>query len=326
MFRRPHSPVRLRRPIRGGVFHQLHAKMHRLPAHLTSEDDWKHDQPGVRLSRVFGVVLGIHIVAIGGLMAYEMFRHREPQSPNTTALRSAAREARPAPGAATRTTDAFADDPLYEGLKKHVVRSGERPSEIAALYGVDEKALLVLNRIGDARSFQSGLKLVIPNNQLKASAPMPPDRLLAAAMPAAPLAPAAAGESGAVPSTDAGDGLVPVTPGPYDPSLEVRRAEPVAETASSKPPAPSKTPAPAKSKPAPVVASTKKPAAAMAKKSESTATKPKAKGRVHVVKNGENAYRIAKAYGVNVDQLIKANGINPSALRPGTSLTIPPAR
>jgi len=120
--------------------------------------------------------------------------------------------------------------------------------------------------------------------------------------------------------------MVPVTPRPYDPSLETRRAEPVAESASRKPAAPAKPSAPAKSKPAPVVAATKKPAAATAKKPEIAATKPKAKGRVHVVKNGENAYRIARAYGVNVDQLIKANGINPSALRPGTSLTIPATR
>ena len=54
--------------------------------------------------------------------------------------------------------------------------------------------------------------------------------------------------------------------------------------------------------------------------------KPKAKGRVYVVKDGDTAYRIAKIYGVNVDQLVKTNGINPSTLRPGTTLTIPAAR
>ena len=46
---------------------QVKAARHVLAArgHLTSEDDWKQDQPGVRLSRVFGVVLGIHIAAPG---------------------------------------------------------------------------------------------------------------------------------------------------------------------------------------------------------------------------------------------------------------------
>jgi len=105
------------------MLHKFHARMNRLPAHLTSEDDWKQDQPGVRLSRVFGVVLGIHIVAIGGLMAYEMFRHREPSPGSTTALRSAPREARPAPAAMApaRGRDTFADEPAHDGMVKHVV-------------------------------------------------------------------------------------------------------------------------------------------------------------------------------------------------------------
>jgi LysM repeat protein len=321
---RSHQPtVRLRRSVRGGVLHQLHAKMNRLPAHLTSEDDWKHDQPGVRLSRVFGVVLGIHIVAIGGLMAYEMFRHREPQA--TSALRSAPRELRPAsgsPAAAGRVTDAFADDPVHDGLRKHIVAPGEGMAGIAALYGVDEKALLVKNRLGDGRPFKSGMKLVIPNNQLQAAAPADPARLLAA-----PVTPRNA--------------LEPVATPAYDPSLEVRRAEFVAEAGpdTAEEPAPKAVaaptarpaaPAPAPARPAPVmVATTKKPSPPPAKKTEVAATvksKPKAKGRVHVVKDGENFYRIAKAYGVNVDQLIKTNGINPGTLRPGTALTIPSAR
>ena len=39
----------------------------------------KRDSPNIKLSRVFGIVLGIHLVAIGGLMAYEMFRHKDPR-------------------------------------------------------------------------------------------------------------------------------------------------------------------------------------------------------------------------------------------------------
>jgi hypothetical protein len=144
---------RLRRPQKG-VLYRLHAKMNRLPAHLTREDDWKQDRPGVRLSRVFGVVLGIHIVAIGGLMAYEMFRHSDHPSGSTTALRPAVRESRSpstTPVAAMRPSDAFADDPAHDLMRKHVVASGERLAEIAALYGVDEKVLHAKNRLGPGR-------------------------------------------------------------------------------------------------------------------------------------------------------------------------------
>jgi LysM repeat protein len=321
MFHRNDPPVRLRRPLRGGMLHQMHAKMNRLPAHLTREDDWNEEQPGVRLSRVFGVVLGIHVVAIGGLMAYEMFRHREPAvAAGSTTLRPAVREARPAvPGAGSeRVADSFADDPMHDGLLKHVVAPGERLAEIAARYGVDEKALTAKNRIGDHRPFASGMKLVIPNRQLQAAAPV---------VAPAPLSGAGTPLSGAAAVASA----LPA----YDPTRPTLRAEPVDEPAvapkpvpraerAAKPPARKPAEVASARKPSEVAAVSKKPAAPAAK-AETAAAKPKAKGRVHVVREGDTAYRIAKAYGVNLDQLIKTNGINPNTLRPGTSLTIPPA-
>jgi LysM repeat protein len=345
MFRRDESPLYLRRPVRGGRLHQLHAKMNRLPAHLTSEDDWKQDQPGVRLSRVFGVVLGIHIVAIGGLMAYEMFRHRGGSAADAASMRPAPRESRAGSlggASAARPKDTFADDPKYDGMVKHVVAPGERLAAIAARHGVDEKGLQVFNRIGEGRSLHSGMILVIPNRQLAAAAPLPPNQLLATT-PAPVSQPEAPGEeprTAAAAAAPSADGLVPVTPAPYNPKLETRRAEPIGETVAAKP-APSAVAKTAAAKPkAPATRPTavaKVPAAsgststrpaAPPKKVETAATKPKPKpkGRVHVVRDGENAYRIAKAYGVNVDQLIRTNGINPNSLRPGTSLTIPPAR
>ena len=335
------------------MLHQLHARMNRLPAHLTSEDDWKQDQPGVRLSRVFGVVLGIHVVAIGGLMAYEMFRHRGMPSGNTTALRPAAREVRPAAGGAghPHPVDSFADDPAHEGLVKHVVAPGERLADIASRYKVDEKALMVKNRLGDGRPFQSGMKLVIPNNQLHAGAPVQPAPLAAAAStsptspvsgttgvaaPGSPMEPAAKNLRPGTASSgtaSSGDGLVAVTPAPYDPSLPTLPAQPVEDGPASKPAPrsqaaskPATRPQSAARSEAAVVSTSKKPAASQTRKPETAAVKPKAKGRVHVVKDGDTAYRIARAYGVNVDQLIRTNGINPNALRPGTTLTIPPTR
>jgi LysM repeat protein len=213
-----------------------------------------------------------------------------------------------------------------------VVAPGERLGDIAARYAVDEKALMVKNRLGENRPFQSGMKLVIPNRQLQAAAPVTPAPLATASPSLSALAPAAPAPVPAEEAAEAGDGLVPVARRPYDPSLPTLPAEPVVETTASKPAAsrtagPAKPPArpsaAAKTPPA-VVAAPKKPAAMNRK--ETAAARPKAKGRVHVVKDGDTAYRIAKAYGVNVDQLIKTNGINPNALRPGTPLTIPTAR
>jgi LysM repeat protein len=325
--------------------------MNRLPAHLTSEDDWKQDRPGVRLSRVFGVVLGIHIVAIGGLMAYEMFRHSDQPSGSTTALRPAVRESRSpstTPVAAMRPSDAFADDPAHDLMRKHVVASGERLAEIAALYGVDEKVLHAKNRLGPGRPLQSGMKLVIPNRQLQAAVPgaaaaatgsdvpVDPGQLLASPPVKKSAVPtvvesvddsAVAAAPAAVDDNDDDDGvgaMVAVDPSVYDPSLPVLRAEPVAEAPARKAPvaaAPQKKPVTT-----PQIAKKQTASSAGTVAVTTAKPKPKAKGRVYVVKDGDTAYRIAKIYGVNVDQLVKTNGINPSTLRPGTTLTIPAAR
>lgn len=345
---------RLRRPQKG-VLYRLHAKMNRLPAHLTREDDWKQDRPGVRLSRVFGVVLGIHIVAIGGLMAYEMFRHSDQPSGSTTALRPAVREARSpstTPVAAMRPSDAFADDPAHDLMRKHVVASGERLAEIAALYGVDEKVLHAKNRLGPGRPLQSGMKLVIPNRQLQAAVPgaaaasagsevpVDPGQLLASptvkksAVPPVvePVDEAPAVEAAVESAVDANDdanddgigAMVAVDPSVYDPKLPVLRAEPVVEAPARKAPvavAPKKKPVTT-----PQIAKKQTASSAGTVAVTTAKPKPKAKGRVYVVKEGDTAYRIAKTYGVNVDQLVKTNGINPSTLRPGTTLTIPAAR
>ena len=352
MSRQFQSTERLRRPQKG-VLHRLHAKMNRLPAHLTSEDDWKQDRPGVRLSRVFGVVLGIHIVAIGGLMAYEMFRHSDQPSGSTTALRPAVRESRSpstTPVAAMRPSDAFADDPAHDLMRKHVVASGERLAEIAALYGVDEKVLHAKNRLGPGRPLQSGMKLVIPNRQLQAAVPgaaaaaaatgsdvpVDPGQLLASPPAKKSAVPtvvesvddsAVAAAPAAVDDNDDGDGIgamVAVDPSVYDPNLPVRRAEPVAEAPARKAPvaaAPQKKPVTT-----PQIAKKQTTTSAGTVAVTTAKPKPKAKGRVYVVKDGDTAYRIAKIHGVNVDQLVKTNGINPSTLRPGTTLTIPAAR
>ena len=118
--------------------------------------------------------------------------------------------------------------------------------------------------------------------------------------------------------------MVAVDPSVYDPNLPVLRAEPVAEAPARKAPvaaAPQKKPVTT-----PQIAKKQTAASAGTVAVTTAKPKPKAKGRVYVVKDGDTAYRIAKIHGVNVDQLVKTNGINPSTLRPGTTLTIPAAR
>ncbi len=55
------------------------------------------------------------------------------------------------------------------------------------------------------------------------------------------------------------------------------------------------------------------------------ATSSSNKERIHVVKKGENLYRISKRYGVSVDSIKRLNGIrNVTEVQIGTRLRIPP--
>jgi LysM repeat protein len=317
------SPRCARKPL----FSRLQTRVYRLPAHVTREDDWKADSPHIKLSRVFGIVLGIHLVAIGGLMAYEMFRHKDGATAATPAMKPALRETRasapPSSPAATRAHATPLDDPANARLAKHVVGPGEKLGDIAERYQVEETALLEKNRIDRDHPFESGMKLVIPDRPAAVVPTEDSKRLLANAAvtpaparelpPARPAAPAAtAPPAKAMAAVEA-----------YSPNKPVRKAEPVRETRAAETRRAGKTPAP----PATLPAARKSDAAG--KKStpaKAASTPPPPKGRMHVVKEGENAYRIARSYGVDVDKLVRANGIKPDALRPGTTLVIPALR
>lgn len=56
-----------------------------------------------------------------------------------------------------------------------------------------------------------------------------------------------------------------------------------------------------------------------------TQTKKKVKesGSTHVVRSGESLYKIAKKYGVTIEQLKKANSMTNNKIKPGQKLTIP---
>jgi len=56
---------------RSGAMGKARARM-KLAANVTEEQDWYLDTPDVRLSRIFTVVLLLHAIAIGGILAFKM--------------------------------------------------------------------------------------------------------------------------------------------------------------------------------------------------------------------------------------------------------------
>ncbi len=295
-----------------GLLQRLQAGLYKLPAHVTSEDDWQKDAPNVKLSRAFAVVLGIHVVAIGGFMAYEMFRHKDPQAP-TAQTAPAPREARPAAPVVTtapRPMEPVLDDPTNDGLLRHTVQAGETLQAIAQKYDTTTDLLVEKNRIGADRPFQSGLRLVIPPRTAVTEVAVGPNRV------AAPVGPAPA----EIPDNPLA--MTEVTP-PFAPAPSTQKPASTAQATTKRP---DRTPAP----PA-TIASSKKTTPAPVKKAEPVAKKaepPKTaktatKGRTHVVAKGETAYGIAGKYGVSVNNLVRVNGIKPEKLKPGTKLVIP---
>ena len=61
----------------------------RLSAYVSREHDWQTDVPNLKLSRAFGFVLALHIVAVGGILGYEIFKKDRP-SPRVDAVAAGA--------------------------------------------------------------------------------------------------------------------------------------------------------------------------------------------------------------------------------------------
>ena len=63
-------PLRRRSKNLFGAITERFGKTHRLPAHMSTSDDWEVEVPQIRMSRAFVVMLALHLVAVGGLFAF----------------------------------------------------------------------------------------------------------------------------------------------------------------------------------------------------------------------------------------------------------------
>lgn len=187
---------------RQGMMGKARAQM-MLAAHVTEEQDWYLDTPDVRLTRIFAVVVLLHAVAVGGILAYKMVDKaaetssvtistaREPLSPAVQETRQPAASAgaydapaRQAPPAPLRP------DPTKGGQYK--VMAGDKLPDIAKAHGVAPEALRAENLIISDSELYPGRWIAIPSAAKAAEMPVaqPVATPVAAAAPAAP-APAA---------------------------------------------------------------------------------------------------------------------------------------
>ena len=137
----------------------------------TGEEGWKKDVPNIKLSRAFIVVLILHVVAVGGILAFEMFKSNE--SNVTASLKSESSngaveesvEVREKPESHKSTERLGAN----EGFEKYIVQKGDSIRAIADSYKVSRTEILETNLIDEAHPLVSGRILRIPKPKMSIS-------------------------------------------------------------------------------------------------------------------------------------------------------------
>jgi LysM repeat protein len=159
-----------------------------------AEEDYAAEEPNVKLSRAFVVVLLLHIVAVGGIFAFSALKDHQTgsttgkgESSNQKGLatqNSAARElgaiekstgkgvsaevqklvdsSRISGGGAKNQNNGGGQEAGGESAKVYLVQKGDSPAGIAKKFKVSYADLLRANNIEDPKRLQIGQKLVIP--------------------------------------------------------------------------------------------------------------------------------------------------------------------
>jgi LysM repeat protein len=183
----------IRRPVKRTPRKQLRAAAQRaVPKH--AEEDYFSEEPNVKLSRAFVVVLLLHVVAVGGIFAFSSLKDRQnpvtaikinpiaPKSPvatqpETTGQKAGSKQVptdvqklieatNPSAGVAAKpgsaTQPANPERSAAEPNKTYVVQSGDSPAKIAKKFKVSFENLLKANNIDDPKKLKIGQTLVIP--------------------------------------------------------------------------------------------------------------------------------------------------------------------
>lgn len=158
----------------------------RLAANITQEQDWYLDSPDVRLTRIFAIVLMLHGVAFGGILAFKMV---DKASANTgvtiSSASSVSKEAvqeNKEVAARVESAAVSAEEPARQrppaplrpdrnAENQYKVQAGETLTEIAASLGVSPEALRKANSIISDNELYPGRWLNLPDKEAATAAP-----------------------------------------------------------------------------------------------------------------------------------------------------------
>jgi LysM repeat protein len=179
----------IKKPANGTAKRRIRASAQRAAAKYADED-YGADEPNVKLSRAFVVVLLLHVVAVGGIFAFSALKDRQTGTVvgkgNTGGQKSATTQGAGAQNGgavkpisseaqnlvdSSRASASGAGKPPAGGAgqenntevpKVYVVQQGDSPARIAKKFKVSYASLLKTNNIDDPKKLQIGQKLLIP--------------------------------------------------------------------------------------------------------------------------------------------------------------------
>ncbi len=271
-------------------------------------DDYEaEEEPNMKFSHALIVVLALHIIAVGGVFAFNSIKAGQ----STSNKASAKDESAPLTAQASSPPKPTpAQQPVDRAGKTHTVQAGDTLGRIASLYKISVEAIEKENGITTYSMIRVGQVLKIPASEsstkpevARTATDSAKHASLAgktdAAKPPAALAKADAAKPPAIAAkTDVAK-----------PPVATAKAEaPKADAAKASANA-AATPKPAGAQPSP-------------KKPETPA--PAADSDVYVVAKGDNPYNIAKKLHVSYNELIALNEIkDPTRVQIGQKLKIP---
>jgi len=118
------------------------------------------DEPNVKLSSAFIVVLVLHVVAVGGIYAFNALKAHQPpafeetENPPAQTVAGAQIDASPSPVASQAASPA--PTAFYR------VKSGDTIARIAAAYGVGSEDIIDANNLRETGGIHVGQQLKIP--------------------------------------------------------------------------------------------------------------------------------------------------------------------
>lgn len=279
-----------------------------------SDQQWQSEVPNIKLSRAFVVVLILHVVAVGGILAFEMFKPKARSSSLVTSEQEN-NEIRSKEVTKEIVSEIQPDAENDKGYERYIVRSGDSIRAIAESYKISRTELLAANLIDENHPLVSGRILRVPKLSLVVNKgeefPIPSQPENEDYISLNKLPELKANSAGNVEKVTAdkilGDGfqLLASVP-PVETSEVVPRAIPVSKTNSVRPPKIVKE----------------------ISTSDFIVTGNELKGQLivstHTISSGDTLYGIARKYKISVDSILKLNpGVDPRTLGIGKTLRLP---